>query len=735
MRSEANLSTRELSALRPKLRDDLQIYRQDGNFVLEDPLAGTYFSIGHIEHHFLQMLDGSSTVSELVGKLSVQAQADALSEQAATTLVRSLADSGLLEGGGNVHADRVRDENHRQQDAQKLVQQSRSIVFWRIPLGNPDRFLDWISPFFGWLVSKRFFLIWIAVLIAGAVSVNNHWTRFREETAGMFAVGNLLLLTVIWVVIKIFHEGCHALVCKRFGGSVPEMGVVMFMFITPLGYVNASSSVKFPSKWNRIFVSAAGMYGELFLAGIAAIVWSQLSPGMLSRGLHEAIVISSVTTILFNANPLMRFDGYYILADLTGVPNLYAKAQSSANFWFRRYLLGADPNHHPVPEKDRSWWITIYGLAAFFWRGIVLIGILTLLSRQWDGTGLLIAIVIGLATILSFLQSVRKYLQKRARSEGVSRAGFYARIALIACGIGAVFTLVQITPSVKVPAVVVWKNDGEVRVECPGFVHELLVTNSSYVKEGEPLAKLRNSNEEARLEQLRLSVERSTILADRHLQSENISAYQAESKQLNTLRTQLIELERYVDTLFLTAPCDGIVSGRDLANLKGTYLDKGQLLCSIGRAETKQLVMALPEEIAMRLQDSKSKAATFLARGRITRIPAELTRVNPHASTQIPHFGLVTPSGGPLVARKILASSSDEDAIKTEHPGDIFARQFELVAPHFEAVANLSPTSSQRVETGEIGYVRIYAGIPQTLWELLRNSIGRSMRRAETRVQ
>ncbi len=706
------------------------MHSQDGGHVLEDPLTGSFFSLGAVEYRFLQLLDGTRSVAEVVGRLSVEAGADALSEQTAVSLVRVLAESHLLEGGGTGHVERVREEVNRKQDGSQLLQHGKSLLFWRIPLGNPDRFLDRVAPWLGWLVSFKFFLVWCVVIIAGAVSVGRNWSRFRDETAGMFEVGNLFILAAIWVVLKVFHEGWHALVCKHFGGSVPEVGVMMLMFVTPLGYVNASSATRFASKWKRIFVSAAGIYGEFFVAGLAAIIWAQLDPGLLSRGLHEAIVISSVTTLLFNANPLMRFDGYYILADLCGVRNLYPKAQRSASFWFRRWFLGADPSRHPLPDRDRRTWITLYGIAAFFWRILVLVGILSLISHRWSGAGLMIAVVVAIATVVSIYQGSQKYFRQCARSEGVSRLRFATRLTLGLVVLAALLAFVRITPSVRVPAVVAWLSDGEVRVECPGFLEQLVVKNGDQVRAGDTLATIRNPDEEARLNQLRLDLRRTQILANQYLQSEEIAAYQAEQRQIAALEVKLQEVEHYLGTLVLKAVCDGVVYGHNFANLEGTYVEKGQLICTVGRSDAKRLIMAVSLENADLVQGREGSSVMFQARGRIGRMPADLSRVNPHASTRIPHFGLIAPAGGPLVARRIFASSQDEEHAETRIHADVLSRQFELSAPYFEANAELEKSASLRVEPGEIGYVRVFAEDQRTLWDLVSDWAERAIRRA-----
>ncbi|MDF1814814.1 MAG: efflux RND transporter periplasmic adaptor subunit [Verrucomicrobiales bacterium] len=720
--AESNYSIQDLSAARPRLRSDLQIHFQDGGYVLEDPIKGNFFSIGAVEYRFLQLLDGTRTVAAAVGQLSVEAEADALPEEAALALIRSFADADLMEGSTSEKAEQIRSDLHRKQDGNHLLQRTKGILFCRFPLGNPDRLLTTILPWVSWLVSPGFFLIWCLVVSVGAISLMKNWNRFSEEMSGMFEVGNLFLLGVIWVLLKIFHEGWHAVACKKFGGSVPEIGVVLLLFITPLGYVNATSATRFSSRWKRIFVSAAGIYGELFAAGLAAIIWARLDPGILSRGLHEVIVISSITTILFNANPLMRFDGYFILSDLTGVANLYTKAQQRASAWFRRIFLGASPAPLPSSGRDSGKWITLYGVAASIWRFLIVFGILAFVSQSWKGAGMLIAVFVIAATLLTSIQSGLRYFRTRAAKEKVSPFRAAIRITATLAVLASILFFVQIKPGIRVPAVVDWQTDGDIRVDCPGFLDKLYIENGAIVKKGDLLATIKNPDELARIRKMRFELKQRQIEADKHRLNENISAYQAELEQIDALQVRLKGEQNYINSLHLKAKCDGVVYGNDLANLVGTYVDKGKLICTVGSPEAKQLIVAIPEEKSDALLESVGASATFRARGRIATTPSILQRINATASIQIPHFSLATPAGGPLVSRRIPGSTN-----APQDHSDLTGR-FELTKPHFEARAHLDPASSSNLEVGEVGYLKIHKSEPIALAQILGRKIEQAYR-------
>ena len=181
----------------------------------------------------------------------------------------------------------------------------------------------------------------MVVVCLGAVGVLYvDWQRFSAGSAGILAPGNWWSLAAAWFVLKLGHEISHAAVCKKYGGTVREMGLIFILF-APVAYVDVTSCWRFSSKWHRIHTAAAGMYAELFLAALAVFGWSAES-AVVQHLLHNVVFMASLTTILFNANPLMRFDGYYLLTDLVDVPNLYSQGTQ----WVQSVAAGCSLEQH-----------------------------------------------------------------------------------------------------------------------------------------------------------------------------------------------------------------------------------------------------------------------------------------------------------------------------------------------------------------------------------------------------
>lgn len=707
-----DFAVREIEGSAPRVREGLRwSFQPSGGgdaYLLEDPLSGRYFRLGRREHHFVKCLDGRRTVAGIVASIAGGDPDLAVDAAEAAALVRLLIDHGLLVSGDSAHADRVWEEVNRPQEAGRLLGRIGGALFLRLPLGNPDRFFAWLARRAGWLASPGFWVVWIAVVIAGAAAVADQGGRFRAQMSGVFHFGNLWLLGSLWLLLKVVHECCHGLVCRKHGGAVTEAGISLLLFTTPLGYVNASSSAAFPSKWQRIAVAAAGIYGELFIAGLAALAWARVEPGPLSAALHQIVVLSSVTTVLFNANPLMRFDGYFILSDLLEIPNLQSKGRTLSRWLFRRWILGMKRAVFPLRPGDPAWIIGLYGVASGLWRFTVTLGLLVAAAVLFEGVGLLIAVAAGLALALQSLAGAVRYLRKSAAAEGLGPGRLILRLTSLATLLTAALILIRITPTASAPAVVQEVSGGEIRSECPGFLVEMVVSDGQPVSAGDLLFRLENSEAIARLRALETDIERSRLRTSQALAAGQIAASQAESRQLEALEATAADLRSHTATLERRAPRSGIVQSRELASLQGTWIEPGRLLMTIGSEDLKEVLILASQEDWETFDSARNsgRPVAFLPRGRWATAPALLRAAASSATTRPSHFALITPGGGPLSVRDQGDAAGDRS--------DGLAR-FALSSPRFELRAEIAAPAAADLLSGEPGWVVATAGAPETL--------------------
>lgn len=728
-RENPDFAVREIEAAAPRLRRDLrwtfQEVRGEGTYLLEDPVQGKFYRLGRREHEFATELDGRRTVAALVAASAKRDPRLALESGEAASLVRLLVDAGLVETGGASHADRVWDEVNRPRESKKALGRVGQMLFLKLPLGNPDRFFDWLARKAGWLAGPWFAAVWVAVVTSGAAAVHGEKERFVAQLSGLFDFGNLWILGGLWLVLKAFHECWHGFVCRRFGGAVPEAGITLLLFTTPLGYVNASSSASFPSRWHRIAVAAAGIYGELLLSALAAILWARTEPGPLSEALHRIVVLSSATTLLFNANPLMRFDGYYLLSDLLDIPNLYVKGQGVVGWFLRRHVLGMRKAAFPLRRSDPSAVIAVYGAAAWVWKGVVLAGILVALAVLFEGAGILLCFVVLAAMVAQGAAAAADYLRKSAASEGLRPARLVARMVVLS-GIAAfALFMIEVAPVAKAPAVVRDAGGGEVRAGCPGFLVELAVRTGDRVAEGDLLARLENVEETSRLARLETEIAASRLRRDALVESGEIAASQAEEEHLAGLEASASEMRGHVSSLALRAPRGGTVDGRHLELLLGTWIETGRSLFSVVEGNRRELVILADADAREPFEQARAaeRPVLFHPRGRWRSWAAGLEESIPKAALEPAHFALIAPAGGPLPVRQ--RNGADREPGAAEEMREEVSR-FELTAPRFEFRASLAEGAGLLRE-GEIGFVTARANESSTLaelaWELGRKSL------------
>ncbi|MFO0871023.1 MAG: hypothetical protein U0935_19025 [Pirellulales bacterium] len=357
------------------------------------------------------------------------------------------------------------------------------------------------------------------------------------------------------MLLKLWHELGHAAACKRFGGTVREFGVALIVF-TPLPYADISGAWRIRSKWRRFATSAGGLLFELPVAAVAAWIWSTTDPGLLHQNALNVVVAAGISALVFNLNPLMKFDGYYMLTDLAEIPNLAARGQAAVARVIRRWLLGDDapPSDSSVP---RSAWELPYGLAASVWRLLVCVGLLLLASRLGYGLGVLLALAAAVSWGLPPLFRGGGWLLSqpgrwRRPASWLRLAGGLA--ALLLAGLGAVSLFWGRGPSAI--AVVDYYPKIEIRAATSGFVEQVCAETGDWIEAGEVIVRLTNEELQAEFQRTELDVARATRRADIFLSRRETAAWQAEQEVRRAHLTRLQELQTQVDSLIVRAHRD-----------------------------------------------------------------------------------------------------------------------------------------------------------------------------------
>ena len=463
------------------------------------------------------------------------------------------------------------------------------------------------------------------------------------------------------------HELGHGLVCRRYGGSIRETGII-FAILTPMAYVDATSSWSFRSRWQRIHTAVAGVYVELLTASVAVIAWTSSDSPLVRHLLQNIIVMATLSTLVFNLNPLMRFDGYYVLSDLLQIPNLSRQANDVVRSTCRAVLFG-DSGSVPAAVGSRRRILLVYGVAALIWRLLVSLSLLIAASVLFHGAGLGLA---ALGVVCWFGRPVWNTLtglwQLRLQNpERLIRAALvFSAAAAVAAG-GAFGMPAPVMTGA--PGIVDYTNGEVVRASTAGFVDAVHVRDGQTVSAGDLLISLRNDEVTSEYSSLQKKLAQETLRLQTAARDHDAGAANVASGNLDSLKKQLEECQNQVDGLALHAGRDGRVVGRELTRLTGTYAKAGTELLTIGLENEKELQLSIG-------QTDLSTSLTLIGaplKVRIGTHPAVtgvLDRVNPQATRAVPHQALAAVSGGPLpvVENENQESDSTDTALRlTEH--------------------------------------------------------------------
>jgi putative peptide zinc metalloprotease protein len=413
---------RDLSVSRHVMRDEVV-------YVVRDPISFETHAFGLADYVLLSALNGERTLREAFERLVSEERLSNDDEERFYRFVVDLHRAGLLSlpisDDKQLHAKYERRAGARRRSLWMAP------LYLKIPLWNPDAFLARTLGWFAWLYTPWMFAVWCVFAAACAGVVIGRSSDLGGQLQGLLAPQQLASMWVLLAVMKFIHELGHGYAVRRWGGTVPEMGVSLIL-LTPCAYVDASSSWGFSSRLRRIVVCLGGMYFESWIAGIALFVWAATDPGALNTVAYQLMVLASVTTVLFNINPLMRFDGYYILSDLLQVPNLRSNANAAVQRVLKRIFLGIDPG-------GRAWSpsmlvvLSTYSIAAALFRIVTVLGICALIATKFFVVGIAAGIAYGGGVLLRTLGTCLDYLCRGKETAPVRiRACVVAALLVIA---------------------------------------------------------------------------------------------------------------------------------------------------------------------------------------------------------------------------------------------------------------------------------------------------------------
>ena len=633
--------------VKPRLLNHARIHRQHFRgqlwYVLQDPASGRFHRFTPAAYLVISLMNGVRTVRQIWDLACSRLGDDALTQDEIIRLLAQLHQVDVL------HADVPPDTEEVSARATK-VRNRKLISSWlnplavRLPLFDPDVFLSATMPFLRPMFSRIAACLCVALFGSAVVLAAMHWSELTDNIVDRVLVeSSLALLLLTYPIVKTFHELGHGYAVKHWGGEVHELGVMLLVFM-PVPYVDASSSASFGDKWQRALVGAAGIIVELILASFALIIWLDVEEGIIRAFAFNVMLIGGISTVLFNGNPLLRFDGYYVLSDLVEIPNLADRSKRYISHLLIRYVFGVRNAVSPATHPSERFWFIAYGASSFAYRMFIVSVIVLVVATKFFIIGVVLAIWSGIMMLGVPLAKSAWFLfynpilaRQRRRAIGICGATL---------GAAALILLLVPVPYRTVAEGVVWSpGQAGVFAGTEGTVAALLSEPNSVVARGDPLIQLQDPLLEARVRVLgatvrELELRRAAVVGTDPLRQ------QMYEEQLEHARGDLELSRERQASLVVRSPGQGRFILRRPADVLGKFAHKGEVLAFVSDFDHPIVRIVVPEESAD-LVRTRPKAVAIRLSNNIGAVhAASVLREVPSIDDRLPSLALSTAGGG-----------------------------------------------------------------------------------------
>ena len=638
-----------VATIRPRLRNHAQIHRHVYRgavwFVLQNHSTGKFHRFTPVANLIIGLMDGQRTLQE-IWDIAVNRLGDAVPTQ--DEVVKLLADLHradvlLSDAPPDLHELQKRHKKHERMRWKQYIGNPLSL---RIPLFDPDQMLNRLLPFVRPMFGLGGALVWLVTVGAALLLGTMHWQAFSEGAIDqIFSVENLLLIWFVFPLIKLLHEFGHAFAIKIDGGEVHEMGI-MLLVLMPIPYVEASSATAFRDKRSRMRVGAAGMLVELFIAALAVFAWVHLEPGTVRAIAYNVIMVAGISTVLFNGNPLLRFDGYYILSDYLEIPNLGQRSNDYLGYLTNRYLYGVQGGNAPNATQGERRWFVAYGVGSFIYRMFMMVAIALLVASQFFFIGVLLAIW---AVVTMLLLPVGKKLQYLFFG---SRLDSHRRRALASTGFIVILVVVLLgvlpAPSSTRAEGVIWASEeAQVRSNVDGFIGKVIARPGQQVQRGDVLIECEDPELQARTRLLQAQLDELEAKYNASLVSKRVQADLINEQKAQILSALDLARLRQAELLVRSAT-DGIFVMADVSNAAGKFTQRGEVLAYVSDSAAKRVRVVVAQAEGT-IVSTLSRKVEIRPAGDIGKpILAQIVREVPAATDELPSMTLSLQGGGKI---------------------------------------------------------------------------------------
>lgn len=639
-----------VAPLKPRLRQQAQlvrhVYRGERHYILQDQGSGRFLKLNPAAYQIVALMDGELTLDDIWQRACETLGDDAPTQDEVLNLMTQLHQANVLLTDQAPDLDELNERRHRL-GRLKFKQYLMNPLSLKIPLFDPDPFISRLYALIPAWLMRWFLPLWLLVVGSGVVVSAMHWDELTSDLAArVFRPDNVLLLWLIFPVLKAIHEIGHGIAVKAFGGSSHETGVMMLLMI-PVPYVDAGYAISLPSRWQRMLIGAAGMMIELLFAAVAIWLWTWTSPGLAKAALHQVVILAGVTTLLFNANPLVRFDGYYILSDWLEIPNLGQKANQYMSYVFKQHIFRVRSEQTPpstTPRERR--WLVFYAIGSFCYRILLSISIILLVAERFFFIGVLLAVWAAINMLILPLSKQIRFLLDDPVLQGV-------RVKVLSILGGLVFVLLLVVTLMPVPSWtmaegVIWMSE-QSRVRSPASCigSRVLVPSGTMVKSGQSLLACDEPELAAILAETRAKIaemdsKRHQVLLTDRVQAQIIDA------EVGYHRNRLRDLQLRQDSLVIRSPLNGRFEVASTLDFAGAYVARGDVVGYVLDPSRYTLLTVVPQSDVDQVRRHTIGVEIRSAVNVSSLIPAIMVREVPGATRDLPSLALSLQGGGKI---------------------------------------------------------------------------------------
>lgn len=636
-----------VAPLKPRLRSHVQIYRHQYRgedwYVIQDQFTGRHHRFSPEAYQLIGLMDGRRTLSDIWSTACGHLGDHMPTQDEVITLLSKLHRNDLLQTSA---LPDFTDLNQRLQQGRRrrLLTPLLSPMAIRFALLDPDRFLNRTMGLVNPLLSWPGLMMWLIVVLFSLVMASSHWIDLTNNFSDkLFGLENLFLISLIYPLLKAFHEFGHAYMVKKWGGEVHEMGIMLLVFM-PIPYVDASSSLAFRDKHQRMLVGAAGILIELFIAAVALLLWLNMEPGIARATAFNVMLIAGVSTLVFNGNPLLRFDAYYVLADALEIPNLGQRSTAYLSYVVRRFVLGVSSLSSPATTRGEARWLIAYAVASFVYRIFISLQIILFIAGKFFLFGVILALWSGVRLVVLPTFRAARYLIKDREMSGKRLRIIYSVILPVTVTI--CFILLVPMPFSTLCEGVTWAQDeAQVHAEVDGFFTEILIPSGQYVAAGTPLLRCEDPQLEAHVHLLearqkeyraRYNVSLTIDRNETGMIREALAQVNAELERAKQRRSAL--------TLYSKSGGIFIVPQQD--DLLGRFARRGTTLGYILNADRMQVRVLVTQTDIDRVRSDTQRVECRLAQNIGQVFAGTVLREVPAANRELPSLALSLEGGG-----------------------------------------------------------------------------------------